>query len=1040
MTVDGFFRAQGPVLVRIPLLPAHESRPAPVEFDANGEVAESSWSQYLLDITGDHRFREALEVSSPSLGRVISRAESGEAMSGRQLRRAALSATRYLLRATTRPTPFGLLAGVSTANFDDEPMVRISDLHRKQVNVDAEWAEGLISDWVADPEVTQYLTVCANNLCFERGGRLVLPYVRNIASKSSPTVKGAGREVSVRNTPVVSRIMSLAASPSGLRQLAADVHSEFSQLDVKKVEEVLFSLLRKDFLVCNLASRSSGVDALGPARSVILAGDAARKLKLIDSVISDYMKEPVGRGLPAFRVAVDVLKKMVPDVHSDLRIDLRFDADITLPVSVREEAEHAASTLWRLAKPNPGPSHLLEYHEAFLERYGMDQLVPLPDLLDPHSGLDAPAGYLVPPSARHLEDSLAEFAPNGSHALDSAREEILSTLLESALLHGSEEIILDDDIVEQLAHENARIPSISADLCFQVLSESLDDLRRGRYDLSLSPFTGSDRAGSMIGRFVGLLEAGREAGAAFAPDHGEGPVVAQVHFQPTDARSLNVSTVPNLTENTVLVGAFPGSAGSSTLCPSDLAVGADHDRMYLVRARDGREVRPVVPHALSLATRAPNIVRFLAEIGSSGQGSFRIWDWGRRLKTLPYLPRVRYGRVLLSPARWRPSLALLRRDATWNEWCDRLAEWRREWNVPDRIQVAVRDRRVELDLTSDIHRNLLRDELRRSAEAMIFESPIADRSLLNWMNGYAAEIVVPLVGSAPRPSSVPATAKRHEALSAPAVHVPGGEWLYAKLYAIEELHNTILASHLPKLLKSLPGCVDRWFYIRYQDPDPHLRLRFHGDPARINSELLPAFSAWAAAAIGSRIARNLVLDTYMPEGGRYGGPAALPLAESLFQADSESAVAQLQLRAHGLADVPAEVLAALNHAHILESFGQWDWRTWVRDEFPKRSGGIGQEYRAFIPLVGETDRRVLADRIPGGDRLVDCWEHRVAPAAAYGRLLFSAEPTGAVPTRQFSSVLHMHANRILGIDREREDRSYAVLRAAALSRLVQGGS
>src|SRR6266542_3811043 len=57
----------------------------------------------------------------------------------------------------------------------------------------------------------------------------------------------------------------------------------------------------------------------------------------------------------------------------------------------------------------------------------------------------------------------------------------------------------------------------------------------------------------------------------------------------------------------------------------------------------------------------------------------------------------------------------------------------------------------------------------------------------------------------------------------------GRDWLHSRLYACRELHDTLLAERVPAVLESLPAGVDRWFFLRPSDPDPHLRLSFGGD-------------------------------------------------------------------------------------------------------------------------------------------------------------------------------------------------------------------
>ncbi len=42
------------------------------------------------------------------------------------------------------------------------------------------------------------------------------------------------------------------------------------------------------------------------------------------------------------------------------------------------------------------------------------------------------------------------------------------------------------------------------------------------------------------------------------------------------------------------------------------------------------------------------------------------------------------------------------------------------------------------------------------------------------------------------------------------------------------------------------GLADSWFFIRYADPDPHLRIRFHGDPERLTGTF------WPVVCVGRR--------------------------------------------------------------------------------------------------------------------------------------------------------------------------------------------
>src|SRR5262249_33208290 len=148
---------------------------------------------------------------------------------------------------------------------------------------------------------------------------------------------------------------------------------------------------------------------------------------------------------------------------------------------------------------------------------------------------------------------------------------------------------------------------------------------------------------------------------------------------------------------------------------------------------------------------------------------------------------------------------------------------------------------------------------------------------------YAHEIVVPFVKSAPaerkaeeRTVSAPRPVRR----SFP----PGTEWAYVKLYTGSSTADRVLVEDVAPVAKEAldSGVTDRWFFIRYADPEWHVRLRFHGDPRRLRGELLPALERATEPLLADGRLWRVAHDTYEREVDRYGGAEAIELAESVF--------------------------------------------------------------------------------------------------------------------------------------------------------------
>jgi thiopeptide-type bacteriocin biosynthesis protein len=100
------------------------------------------------------------------------------------------------------------------------------------------------------------------------------------------------------------------------------------------------------------------------------------------------------------------------------------------------------------------------------------------------------------------------------------------------------------------------------------------------------------------------------------------------------------------------------------------------------------------------------------------------------------------------------------------------------------------------------------------------------------------------------------------------------------------------------------GALRGWFFLRYDDPGFHLRLRLHGAPDALLGAVLPALRAATAGAFAAGRITRLALDTYEREVDRYGGADGIELAEQVFHADSAAALAWIADPAVA-ADAPA---------------------------------------------------------------------------------------------------------------------------------------
>lgn len=983
--------------------------------DLADDAAAEAWRAWLRAIWSSEETAEGITLASPALARRAGEICSGASCTVKDLRRVVASVARYVLRETARPTPFGLFAGVTAVGFGDAAKVRWGRDHRPVARADAEWLADVITGLEASPDLLERLLVTVSNLRSVRGGRVVVP--------------AGSAQVEIRYTPAVRAVERAAGHPIRFGALAGILAGEFPEAPSRMIRGMLAELVRQKFLVTSLRPPGTVTGPLGYVISQLQkagAGEvpevaaAMRELRAIRAGLERHNHAAPGDRRQARESVARRMRGLSRAGKTPLAVDLQLDCDLQLPRQVGREMEAAASALLRLSARPGGSRTWRDYRAAFLDRYGTGTLVPVTELVNPETGLGFPAGY---PGS--LLDPPAQPQATG-------RDDQLLALVHQAALDGRDEIALDDNTITSLAGEPRAAPIPShVELSARIHARSLEALERGEFTLTVCP---ARAAGTMTGRFTPSAGAGLGEVFANLPAIDAGAIPAQLSFPPAYPHAENISRTPRFLPHIIPLGEHRGPGDDGVIELDDLAVTADWHRMYLVSLRLRRPVEPQVFNALRLDKQPPALARFLANLPRGSAAAWTEFDWGAAA-SLPHLPRVRYRRAVLSPARWQISSAgLPPRRAGWPQWSSAVEQWRRRWRLPEVAELRDGDRMLRLDLAEPAHAAILRAHLDRSGLAVLTEA--ADEAGYGWLDGHAHEVAVPLVTAKPAAPSPPAD--RWSLVRVPGnghgqlPGAPDAEWLFAKVYIHPRRQSEVIAAHLPRLLESLGG--DRqWWFLRYRDPhDPHhLRLRIRVTGPGDYGCCAAGIGAWAARLRRDGIAWRLAFDTYYPETGRYGSGTAMKGAEAVFAADSAVAAAQL---AHVLADaVDLRAVTAANFAAIAAGFtGSLEaGMTWLAHRPRDRQASPAPRVvsgQAVALATGEADP-------PGWEAVASAWEARRAALAAYRTRL----PAGISPDAVLESLLHVHHIRAAGLDRDSERVCHRLARSAALTWQARNG-
>jgi lantibiotic biosynthesis protein len=993
-------RASGFFVLRAPLLPFDDFLAWSAEGEGeSGAPRTERLRARLREALSRPEVREAVWIASPELARTIPEWEADP--EGRRGRKAEPALVRYFARMASRATPFGLFAGCATGAVDGEPRLELGPRgsYGRHTRLDMGYLAALAERLDTHPPLRDGLRYRANDSVHAVAGGL--HYVR-------PSTAGGTRRyhlVAVERTPYLEATLRRAAGGATLRELAAALAG--GEVGEAEAAAYVASLADARLLVPELEPPVTGTEPV-EAMAAVLAhapagAGAAALLRGVERSLRELDAAGPGRAPEAYREVAARLEALPAPVELArlFQVDMSLSApDLSLGEEPLRALLEGVELLHAVSPPRTDP--LRGFRERFTARYDLAE-VPLLEALDEEIGIGFPPPPAEPPAA----------SPRDDHLLRRVVE---------TLARGERELRLDDGDVERLRTAGAPpLPEASAAIA-SLAAESPEALREGRFQLLLTGVVGPSGA-ALLGRFCHLdprLRAGVERHLreeeALRPD----AVFAEVVHLP-QGRVGNVLFRPVLRAHEIPYLAASSAGGEARIELPELLVSVRGGRTVLRSARLGREVVPRLSTAHAYQNPA-NLVayRFLCALQAEGVTPAG-WRWGT-LEALPFLPRVTRERAVLVRARWRlersdlEALVRAARDGDGR----RVAEWREARGVPRLATFAERDSELPVDFENPLSVRAFAEVVKGERTAMLHELfPGPGELCLRGPDGaYRHEIVVPCI----RPRAVAGAEARASRAGRPVAREarsfpPGSRWSYLKLYTGAALADRVLREVVHPAVEAAvgSGAAERWFFIRYADPEPHLRLRFEGDPRDVADALAP-LAGELRRLLGERTVWRVQHDTYEREIERYGGVEATRLAERIFHADSDAVLALLRAYPGDAGSEPRRHLVLRGIDRLLADFGlDEEGRRAFYRRLTARGGARRGEWNRRFRAERETIARVLGDEAGAegwmleGMRILARRSERIAPLALEIRGLQDAPPADDL----LESYAHMHVNRAL---------------------------
>jgi thiopeptide-type bacteriocin biosynthesis protein len=995
--------------------------------------------------------REALFLASPSLSEGLELwSAQPESKKGQRAERALV---RYLYRMAARATPFGLFSGCSLGPVDPRPeaQTRLAlgprSSYERHTRLDMDYLFALCEDLGKDPALRRELLYRPNSSLYAAAGRLRYAEARLVRKARSHHL------VAVERTEYLDATLERAAGGARLADLAAALVAADpdGEITLEDAEGYVNELIDSQILVSDLSPPVTGPEAMHDLVDQLrrLPGEAGERLARARDALAALDAGGPGAAPERYReIAADLEALPTPvELARLFQLDMVKPADSSvLGGAVLAEIVRGVQILRRTTARRP--DLLDKFRKDFTDRYGEGREVPLVEVLDEEIGIGFEKSGDAGAEASPLLQGLALGAPAADNNVAwGPRESFLLARLTEAVAAGAREIELTPADIEKLTppgnQADGELPHLAD--AFQVMATiaaaSQEALDAGDFRILHGGAVGPSGA-RLLGRFCHAdpeltrcveehlrAEEARAGGALFAE---------VVHLP--QGRIGNILSRPVLREHEIPFLGRSGAPADKQIPVTDLTVTVAGQHILLRSQRLGREVVPRLTSAHNFRRGSLGLYRFLCMLQSQETQGGVGWTWGP-LENAPFLPRVTCGRIVFARAAWWMTGEEIKQlvqsgKAAGAEQFAAVRAWRTRRGIPPLASLADGDNELLVDFDNVLSVDTFLDVVEGRDRARLLEPfPGPDMLSAGGPEGrFVHEMVIPFVTAAKEsaalsPSSIQRQAIQRQSAAVRRSFAPGSEWLYVKLYTGTATADLLLREVVAPVVREAlgSGVADSWFFIRYADPDWHLRVRFHGDPRELHARILPALAAAAAPLLDDRRMWKLQLDTYEREVERYGGPEGIALTERLFHADSAAILELLELLE---GDEGADVRWRLGLVGIDRLLSDLGFDTGAKALVLERlRGSFWREFKGDKNLRVQLDQRLRGERrslalLLGGDAeasapfapalaLFDRRSQASAPIVAELARLEAAGRLSSSVHDMAASFVHMHVNRLI---------------------------
>jgi len=636
--------------------------------------------------------REAIFIASPGLYSEIVKWLKDGVESKKKEKRLYYSLLKYIVRMSSRTTPFGLFSGISTGRISDKTDLELYGFkyYRRHTRLDMNFLCLLSDDLLKDEKIRKQLKYYPNSSLYRIGKQFrYIEYRYKNAQRSYHIVE-------LEKSNYLDRVLEFSKKGKHYCKIVKLLISD--EITKEEAEEFIDELISNQVLVSELEPNVTGkefsekmIEQLSRIKGysnyrIELKNVSTKLLKIdrneIGSVLKDY--DLITEKLKSFKTKFDIKYLYQIDMKKQLKKDF-------ISEKIIEDITKGIFFLKKISKKYVNQD-LKVFKERFFERYEQRE-IPLVKVLDVETGI----GY------GSNDNNSGDISPLVTDLIlinQSINREFVWSEIDSLLFKKYIEAIKSSSLSIYFSNDDFKKFEIIWDDVPDTFAVMADIFRDHNGDNKIYIKTvGGSSAVNLLGRFCLIDEkVNRLVNNIIKKEELLNPqkIFAEIVHLP-QARTGNILMRPSIREYEIPYLARSSVPSDRQIKINDIMVSIRENKIILRSKNLDREVIPRLGTAHNYSNNSLPIYKFLCDLQMQDKAGGFEFSWGPLSQEYEFLPRVEFENIILFPATWNLKVSeFLKyyRNSKKDFLISNLKKWREEKKIPSVILLTDGDNKL----------------------------------------------------------------------------------------------------------------------------------------------------------------------------------------------------------------------------------------------------------------------------------------------------------------------------------------------------------